>query len=88
VLPQIQRSGFDSRRYYIREVKSATNRNEYQKSSFAVKVGRIVSLITSLSSVSRLSIKYGSLDVPKPYRPPQPFTRVKKAIPVIGRGIL
>jgi hypothetical protein len=38
--------------------------------------------LTSLLSVSRLSIKFGSLDVTQSYRPPPPVTGIALLLPL------
>jgi hypothetical protein len=53
-------------------VDSASNRNEYQESSWEVKSGRHGRMTTSF--VSRLYRKCGILDIPQHYEPPQIVT--------------
>jgi hypothetical protein len=57
-------------------VDSASNRNEYQESSWGVKEGRRVMPTTLPPSVSRLSRKCGCLDVHHPNGPLRPVTGV------------
>jgi hypothetical protein len=71
--------------HYDPGVDSASNRNEYRESSWGVKGSRLLKMITSPLSVSRLSRKYLNLDVLQRYGPPRPLAAMN-AMKTYGGG--
>jgi hypothetical protein len=67
--------------HYDPGVDPASNRNEYQESSWGDKGQLARNLITSPPFVSQLSRKCGTINLSQPYGPPGPVTRI--ALPLV-----